>query len=47
LMSGHHLSISAICHAPSASGVCRSRGKVYMPRACSAPIESEGIPLEQ
>jgi hypothetical protein len=28
LMIGHHFSASAFCKAPSASGVCCSRGKI-------------------
>src|SRR5262245_23700155 len=28
LMIGHHFSISALCCAPSASGVCLSRGQI-------------------
>jgi len=28
LRIGHHFSISALCKAPSASGVCWSRGKI-------------------
>src|ERR1700687_3567897 len=31
LMSGHHFSASAFTSAPSASGVCRSRGKTSSP----------------
>jgi hypothetical protein len=33
LMIGHHFSISALCNAPSASGVCCSRGKISCPRS--------------
>jgi hypothetical protein len=35
LMIGHHFSASAFTSAPSASGVCRSRGKTSSPRAAS------------
>src|SRR5262249_36396729 len=31
LMSGHHFSASAFTSAPSASGVCRSRGRTSSP----------------
>src|SRR5580704_189114 len=33
LMIGHHFSISALCKARSASGVCWSRGKISCPRS--------------
>jgi hypothetical protein len=33
LMRGHHFSASARCSVPSASGVCRSRGKISSPRS--------------
>src|SRR4029077_17089840 len=35
LMMGHHLSISALCSAPSASGVCCSRGGISSPKSLS------------
>ena len=35
LMIGHHFSASAFCNWPSASGVCRSRGKISSPRSAS------------
>src|SRR5262249_42949531 len=35
LMMGHHFSISALWSAPSASGVCCSRGKISCPISAS------------
>src|SRR5262245_48090660 len=35
LIIGHHFSISALCNAASASGVCWSRGKISCPRSAS------------
>jgi hypothetical protein len=35
LMSGHHFSAAAFIKAPSASGVCRSRGNISVLRSAS------------
>jgi hypothetical protein len=42
-MIGHHFSALAFCNAPSASGVCRPRGKTSTPRSASRQAMKNSI----